>query len=326
MSAPERVAVVGAGLAGLAAARRLQTAGAEVVVFEKARGAGGRTSTRRGDGGAFDHGAQYFTCRTPRFSTQLESWLERGVAERWEGTIVALGASSAVSKLEDAVRYVGMPRMSMLARDLASELRLETGARVVAAHSRAGGWALSFESRDDAVGFDTLVVATPAPQAVPLLAAVPALAERAGSVSMQPCHAAMVRFTEAPGLGFDGAFVADAALGWVARNASKPGRDAQECWVLHSTPEWSARHLEASPDEIAQVLLEALANQVGKRLPPTSWSATHRWLLARTAAPLAMPAPWDPGSRVGLCGDWIRGSRVEDAFLCGDELGEAILA
>lgn len=51
-----RIAVIGAGLAGLTAAREL--AGHEVVVFEKSRGPGGRTATRRGpDGMRFDHGA-----------------------------------------------------------------------------------------------------------------------------------------------------------------------------------------------------------------------------------------------------------------------------
>ncbi len=54
-----RVAVVGAGLAGLAAARELDAAGHEVVIYEKSRGAGGRTSTRQSPHGRFDHGAPF---------------------------------------------------------------------------------------------------------------------------------------------------------------------------------------------------------------------------------------------------------------------------
>ena len=68
-----RAAVIGAGLAGLRVAHRLAEAGAQVRVFEKARGAGGRMSTRRTDFGAFDHGAQYFTARDPRFREQVLS-------------------------------------------------------------------------------------------------------------------------------------------------------------------------------------------------------------------------------------------------------------
>ena len=52
-----RVAVIGAGVAGLSCARDLAAAGVEVVVHDKGRRVGGRTSTRRHDGLAFDHGA-----------------------------------------------------------------------------------------------------------------------------------------------------------------------------------------------------------------------------------------------------------------------------
>jgi len=73
-----RTAMVGAGLAGLTAAGALAEAGEDVVLFEKARGPGGRTSTRRTDIGAFDHGAQYFTARDPRFVDRVSHWIEAG--------------------------------------------------------------------------------------------------------------------------------------------------------------------------------------------------------------------------------------------------------
>jgi len=57
---PRRVAVVGAGIAGITAARTLAQAGWHVIVFEKSRGAGGRIATRRTEWGGFDHGAQFF--------------------------------------------------------------------------------------------------------------------------------------------------------------------------------------------------------------------------------------------------------------------------
>jgi predicted NAD/FAD-dependent oxidoreductase len=42
------VAVIGAGIAGLACAREIARADARVTVFEKSRGLGGRLGTRRG--------------------------------------------------------------------------------------------------------------------------------------------------------------------------------------------------------------------------------------------------------------------------------------
>ncbi|MFN3164316.1 MAG: FAD-dependent oxidoreductase, partial [Pseudohongiellaceae bacterium] len=74
------IAIVGAGLAGIAAARQLAPL-ADVTVFEKSRGPGGRMATRRAGDFQFDHGAQFFTARTESFRSLLaEQSLNSAVA------------------------------------------------------------------------------------------------------------------------------------------------------------------------------------------------------------------------------------------------------
>ena len=63
-AAPLDVLIVGAGLAGLCAARELQRAGRSICVLDKARGVGGRLASRRMGDAVLDHGAQYFTVRS----------------------------------------------------------------------------------------------------------------------------------------------------------------------------------------------------------------------------------------------------------------------
>ena len=60
-----RIAIVGAGVSGLAAAWALREASAEVVVFEKSRGVSGRAATRGREGVRYDHGANYFKIDSP---------------------------------------------------------------------------------------------------------------------------------------------------------------------------------------------------------------------------------------------------------------------
>lgn len=54
------VAIIGAGLSGLACAVELKRKGAEVTVFEKSSGVGGRIKTEKIDGFLLDHGFQVF--------------------------------------------------------------------------------------------------------------------------------------------------------------------------------------------------------------------------------------------------------------------------
>ena len=74
MSSHYDVLILGAGLAGLSCARRLQDAGKKVLVLEKARGLGGRMACRRTEKGAWDHGAQYFTATDQDFMAQIALW------------------------------------------------------------------------------------------------------------------------------------------------------------------------------------------------------------------------------------------------------------
>ena len=122
--APGRVAVIGAGLAGLAAAHGFVRAGASVTVFEKARAPGGRISTRRADALAFDHGAQYFTCRDPRFAEILEPLRRGGVVAPWPGRIRSLRRGRVSPLREETERLVGVPGMSALSRALAENQEL----------------------------------------------------------------------------------------------------------------------------------------------------------------------------------------------------------
>jgi len=73
-----KVAIIGAGIAGLSCANHLSENAIYATVFDKSKGVGGRTSTRRVEPNlSFDHGAQYFTVRNPilqRFVTDWENF------------------------------------------------------------------------------------------------------------------------------------------------------------------------------------------------------------------------------------------------------------
>jgi predicted NAD/FAD-dependent oxidoreductase len=72
-----KLAIIGAGVAGLAAARMLRQRRPDlaITIYEKSRGLGGRAVTRRRDGYIFDHGAQYMKAPTPELEQLLTAEL-----------------------------------------------------------------------------------------------------------------------------------------------------------------------------------------------------------------------------------------------------------
>jgi len=320
------VAVIGAGLSGLVCARNLVDRGYQVRVFDKARGPGGRMSTRRAGAWRFDHGAQYFTARDPRFVRAIESWQQVGLVERWEGITAVLDRASIAVKDDATERFVGVPGMNAVCRHLADGLEVSYRTRVESLELMNGRWRIVEDGGAELGRFDGVVISAPAPQTARLLGNVaPDLADRAGRAKMAPCWAVMAGFPAALATGFDGAFVDNSPLSWVSRNASKPGRPDGEGWILHASPEWSQHHLEVEHETAAGLLLKAFAEALGGLDASPVHLEAHRWRYALPIEPLREACLFSPELRLAACGDWCGGPRVEGAFLSGWSAAESLL-
>ena len=322
-----RVAVVGAGLSGLMCARTLSDHGFEVQVFEKSRGAGGRMATRRGDGGLrFDHGAQYFTARDRRFRRYVNSWRQDGLVEPWTGRLVSLSQGEILAEKSGVDRFVGVPGMNSICKHLAHDLNVDYGVTVEPLTLKGGRWLLRSKESGDLGSFDVSIVSAPAPQAAMLVGEQAAMASGIADVPMRECWAVMLALEQNTELDFDGAFVNDSSLSWISKNSSKPGRSQNpESWVLHASSDWSHQNLELSAETVAEELLQAFTVATGLASLKIERAVAHRWRYALPPEPLAASCVFDGERKIGCCGDWCGGPRVEGAFLSGMAVAGRVL-
>ena len=347
--ASRKIAIVGAGMAGIVCARTLARAGHAVTVFESAASPGGRMETEATMFGGFDSGAQYFTVRDPRFGQALEA--TAAGCRPWSASTVRVldtrGRVAAAGLPPKEPHWVAVPGMSALATHwagpIAAEGRLHTGARVVAIEADAldaTRWQLRTESAASAqvhAGFDAILLAVPAPQAAALLqagksAAARALAGSLDKVEMAPCWTLMAAFPQASqprfstlGPQWNAARSTHHRVAWLARESSKPGRSSVERWTVQASEAWSLEHLNDSEDRVRAKLLRAFSEITGIRTEPAH-AGLRRWAHAKTTRPLGQPFVWEPRAGLGLCGDWCIGHRLEDAFVSGLELALAVAA
>jgi renalase len=342
-----KVAIIGAGLAGLTCARTLIDHGVEVTVFDKGRAPGGRLSGVRSPDLVADLGAPYFTARDPRFVSVVETWLEGGIVARWEGRVRALGSREVrFVETPQVERFVGTPSMNAIARHLGRDVLIAQSHRVdaIVREGKAfllegsvadAGRTLGPRAPEDlsvAFGvFDVVLVCLPSDQVHPLLSAVHAgLAERVARHTCDPCLALAFRpdgdaLAEVP---VDGLFIGREGdpgriLSWLVRDSSKPFREGPDCWVAHADAEWSRRHLR-DPEAEAAMLAE-VASVLGVEPFGVRASTLRRWAYARPlGAPLSEPI-FDEVSRLGAAGDWAGGGRIEGAFLSGLDLAQRVL-
>lgn len=293
-------------MAGLTAAHALRSRGFNVTLLEKSRGAGGRMATRRFSGSRFDHGAQFFTVRDPRFAAAVKEWECAGSVAPW-------------FTQDGHVRYRGTEGMNGIAKRLACDLDIRAETRVERIDSDGSGWRV-LTSRGE-MAADALIATPPAPQSLALCQTflgqlsmeIPLILE---SISFDPCLAVMAILDGAsrvPAPGFVRPL--ESPIAWIANNTQKGVSEGAPALTIHAGPEFSRANWDAPPEEIARRLLQAAASWIDGRIVETN---VHRW---RYSQPIAThtdpflytrrPAP------LAFAGDAFGGPRIEGAFLSG---------
>jgi predicted NAD/FAD-dependent oxidoreductase len=315
------VVVIGAGMAGLTAARILHRAGKSVTVLDKGRAVGGRLMTRsfriEGFGEAIgDRGAQYFTVRDEKFA-ELAQELERAeVIREWR---------SPDARKE--TRYIGVNGMVSIAQYLAKGLDVRVEQRVNHLSTDDGVWTVE---TDDALSVraDALLITAPVPQALELIdtsgIALSSEHHRAlENIRYHPCISLMALLAEDSALSAESAQLHGDTLRWVADNKRK-GISTLPVLTLHAAWEFSTKHWMDSDEEVAKQMLAVAAPFVGSQV---LMYKVHRWRYSEPVAfymdpclVLQEPLP------LAFAGDAFVSARIEGAALSGMAAAEALLA
>lgn len=336
-----RIAVVGAGLAGLAAASVLAASGLAVRVFEKSYGLGGRLAARRpfrnADRSDFfvEHGAPAAEpgrkAGDPAAQARWRDLIARSGAAPWpafsaDAVVAGEGAPAFAAALArrlasgDPDRPIGAIHPSVEIAEIAAG---EDDLLLIPKPSEPGGTAAPLGP------FDGVVCAAPAPQAQRLLGAAAPASEFAAQ--MRPVLS-VILVTDAPLTPADAPAVIrpdEGPLELIVRQAGKPGAgpdpDGLDAWVGHARLDASQTWLEADKAAIAHALSPALCDALGAPPPAQPrYLAGHRWRYAYATKPQGRAYWLSEDGRIGLCGDWRLGSKAGDALESGARLGAAM--
>ena len=319
------IAVVGAGVAGLTVAYGLRGRPAEVTIFEKSRGFGGRAATRGRHGCRYDHGAPYFSPSSERVERLVTAHLPTE-------HLLAIGPVGTFD--EDGTCRVGAPDAAqgpkwtyvqgistlgkLLARQCRAAVRRNT--RIERLEREGDRWRLHTESGERTAPYDAVVLTAPAPQSVALLRSVSADQKgirrvRAGleSVRYAPQFAYVLAYdrpierpVDAFGLRGPGP---GHPLDWIGFESDKPGHApaGQTLLVVHTAEEWTASRVDREPDAFLSEVTDAAEEVLSASLRPSDWHDTHRWRYARPRAAGGLDPALGAEDGIVLAGDAVAG-------------------
>lgn len=322
----KKIAIIGAGLAGLMLAKMLNRF-AEVDIFEKARGAGGRLTTRYAGEFEFDHGAQFFTVRDPLFQQTVDAWQREGVVAPWHARFVEIDKHEILRTKQwdqEPVHYVGTPRMNAIPKYLAQDLSLKLNMRVSRIQQVADKSQLVFENGETSEYYDWVVCTAPVAQTLALLPETVSYRSDLENISMQGCYSLMLGFNQALTLAWDAALIKNSVLSWVSINSSKPQRASPSTIVAMTTNRWADAHMEAEPEWVIQQMRETLSQIIQADLSQPDHIDIQRWRYANAAKLETRRTFIDEQQHIAACGDWCISGRVESAYLAARDLSEKI--
>ena len=303
------IGIIGGGIAGSVVADMLHRRGLQVTVLDKARGPGGRMSSRRSDVGRFDHGVPFFHGGSEAFRHWLQPWIQQGIVAQW----LPEGGDTPV--------WVAVPKMNRLVGAVQKDVPVTYGCRVVRVHREPEGWGVYREDDTAPVQFDGVVLAIPAPQAHALLHDYPELQAEVGRITYAPCWSVMLQYRTP--LQLDRAvFQDEGAIAYAVNEACKPGRDAGGRWVVQMDSSWTQNHLEWASEDVAREVAE-LFQRVHGCTNTVCHAAAHRWRYSVVSAPHDAHFLEGDDGTLAVCGDGFGGAGIEAAVASAQALAAA---
>jgi len=336
------VMIVGAGIAGLAAAQSLTAAGLKVCILEKSRGVGGRLATRRittsyGEV-PVDHGAQYFTCRSSAFQKLLAPLIAQGMVTTWLEAIPTLTPEGIVpaDQAHTYPRYCCPQGMTVLAKVLAEGLTIQRQTRVVELTLTPDSRWQAIAETGQTFTARALLLTPPPPQSLALLGSLAEeIRDLVWDVQLDPCLAVMAGY--GPGTSYGEQLPhglrwhEDAVIAWSAVDSSKRSHALAPVLVFHTTAQFARDHEGEDSLQLIALVLDQATQQLRPHLPldlrSPDWTQAHYWHYAQPVNPLQQqwigstsPAP------LILAGCWCAAGRVEGAFCSGQAAAQGLLS
>ena len=303
-----RVAIIGAGLAGLIAGRELVRGGADVIVFDKGRSPGGRLATRRIGGATLDHGAQFFTVRSPAFAAQVAEWQERGLVHVW---------NQGFDGADGHPRYVATNGMSSLAKDLAANLDVHCSTMAFAIRDEPDANSVTVVIDDGTTHtVDAVIVTCPVPQAFALMIdGAIELDETLFRTDYDRTVGLLVRLDGPAAIPVSGGIQdADESFSFIGDNASK-GVSAEPAVTFHANPTWSEAHWDDEDHTLVDQLIAAAQPWLGNA--SILEHSLKKWRLATPRSIWPDPCWTTSNGRVVVAGDAFAGPKIEGAHNSG---------
>ena len=146
---------------------------------------------------------------------------------------------------------------------------------------------------------------------------------------MQPNMTAMIAIKKDYNIPVSSIRFKNKILGWATNENSKNRFKTKfNLWTIQSNETFAKKIVNKYKKRkkfYLQVIAKEFLNILGLKNSDIFFKDLHGWKYSHNNEPIKPNSYWDKKLRLGICGDWFNGPRVEDAWISAQDLYKKIL-
>ena len=314
--------ILGSGVSGSTVANLLSKK-RSVHVFDKARGPGGRASNKRFKKNlSFDHGVQYISPKSKLFIQFTKKLVKNKVLKTWDENHLDF----TFEKKTHAIKYIGKKANNDLVKYNLKGIKQSFGSPIVKINFKKKFWEILLKDKSK-YQFKSLIITCPFPQLKKLAKKYLDKKILNLNVKMQPNITVMVALKNQKELPISSIKFDDDTLAWAANeNSKKRFKSNTNLWTLQATLKWSKKTINKYKNDsaIMRQLTSKFINLTGLDKHKIIHTRIHGWKYSYNYEKTSVLSYWNKKYRLGVCGDWLSGPKVENAWLSANDLVKKI--
>jgi len=314
--------VLGSGIAGSTIANLLSKK-YSVQVYDKARGPGGRSSNKRFKNNlSFDHGVQYISPKSKLFTKYIQKLHKNKILKsRDEGHL-----DFTFEKKPLSTKYIGRRANNDLVKYNLKNIKQSFASPIEKIDFKKYFWEITLKNKSKHQ-FKSLIITCPFPQLKKLAKRYLDKNILKLKVQMQPNITVMIALKNQKTLPISSIKFNDDILAWAANeNSKKRFKSNTNLWTLQATLKWSKKTINKykTDKSIMNQLITRFINLTGFEKNKIILKRIHGWKYSYNYEKTPYLSIWNKKINLGVCGDWLSGPKVENAWLSANDLAKKI--
>ena len=314
--------IIGSGISGSTIANLLSKK-YNVEIFDKAKGVGGRASNKRFiKSQSFDHGVQYISPKSREFKKFIKLLYKKKRIKIWDGNHLDF----TFEKKDIADKFIGSQGNNVISKYYTRNIKKRFKSTVKSILYNKYFWEIKLDN-SEIIRAKSVIFTCPYPQLKKIAGKYLEKKFLKLKIIMEPNITTMIAFKNQKEVPISSIKFNDNILTWAANeNSKKRFSSSNSLWTLQSSVKWARRtiNIYKKSKKVENILISKFLDFTGFKRNKIIFKKTHGWKYSYNFQSSPYKSYWNKNLRLGVCGDWFIGPKVENAWLSANDLAKKI--